>query len=115
MENWTRLIATHTYLCKNEAYLKTRKKQLHILGFTEMSYMSNRGQTSFSYTQGFMQKLGIVAISQETGIHACLCKNQQYSKIRHKRFIVTHTSLCNNQVHMYVGLPMTMCAYSRPM
>ena len=77
-----------------------RKKQLHILGFTEMSYMSNRGQTSFSYTQGFMQKLGIVAISQETGIHACLCKNQQYSKIRHKRFIVTHTSLCNNQVHM---------------
>ena len=100
MESWTRLIATHTYLCKNEAYLKTRKKQLHILGFTEMSYMSNRGQTSFSYTQGFMQKLGIVAISQETGIHACLCKNQQYSKIRHKRFIVTHTSLCNNQVHM---------------
>ena len=54
-----------------------------------------------------MQKLHTVNIIQETGAHAYLYKNQLFSQMTHTRFLVTHTSLCNNQIHMIIEAAVT--------
>ena len=44
-----------------------------------------------------MQKSHTVNITQETGTHAYLYKNQLYSKMTYTRILATHNYLCNNQ------------------
>ena len=54
-----------------------------------------------------MQKSHMVNITQETGTHAYLYKNQLFSKMTHTRFLATHNSLCNNQTHVIIEAAVT--------